>query len=291
MRLATALLAAHAAATLFALAGLLVALPHPEWWAHSPAATAVFAFGMRYGGALHIALGAAAMAAFGGAVLGRHRTAIFAVAALAISLASELAGTRTGLPFGRYAYTDLLGPKVLDLVPIAIPLSWFSVGLAAWLLALYATQRRGVRHVGLGVAGGAWLLVVWDLVLDPAMAHDALPVRFWVWQRSGSYFGMPLQNFAGWWLTGAAFMAVSRAAWGGEPDLRRMPVWFPLLLYAINLAFAVALSVSVGLWQPPLLALALGVLPLLLVLRGARCAPLPQAGLARLGGVRSGDAR
>jgi putative membrane protein len=216
------------------------------------------------------------MLAFGGAVLGWRRTAIFAVASLAISLASELLGTRTGLPFGAYEYTDLLGPKVLGRVPVAIPLSWFAVGLASYLLALRAAQRLAPRAgAWLAVGIGAWLLLVWDLVLDPAMAHESLPVKFWVWHRSGPYFGMPLQNFVGWGLTGAVFMAASRAAWGDQPDPARVPAAFPLAMYALNLAFAVALSISVGLWIPPLLAAALGLVPLLWTLAAPSTDPLP----------------
>ncbi len=291
MRSALALLAVHAALTVFSLAGLLIALPHPEWWAHHRAAVAVFAFGMTYGGALHIATGAAAMFAYGGYVLGWRRTAIFAGVAVTLSLASELLGTRTGLPFGSYAYTDLLGPKVLERVPVAIPLSWFAVGLACYLLALCAAQRRGWCRPWVAIAGGAWLLLAWDLVLDPAMAHDALPVRFWIWHRAGSYFGMPLQNVLGWGLTGAAFMAVSRALWRGAPDLRRLPLAVPLALYALNLAFATALSLAVGLWQPPLLALALGLAPLLVILRAPQAAvPRVTATVSALGPAGGSDA-
>ena len=40
----------------------------------------------------------------------------------AISLTSELLGTGTGLPFGEYSYTPLLGIKWFGLVPVVIPL-------------------------------------------------------------------------------------------------------------------------------------------------------------------------
>src|SRR5690606_41091833 len=62
---------------IFALGGLLIALPHPELWAGSAQAAKVFAFGMRHGGALHIVLGAAAMLAIGLRYLGAWRTLTF----------------------------------------------------------------------------------------------------------------------------------------------------------------------------------------------------------------------
>src|SRR3712207_4901114 len=113
MRLAWLLLIGHLAALVFGLAGLLVAPPHPEWWADDPNAVRVFEFGMEQGGATHIVLGAAAVFAFGWSALGWRRTLIFFVAATALSLGSELIGTGTGWPFGNYAYTSFLGAKVL----------------------------------------------------------------------------------------------------------------------------------------------------------------------------------
>ena len=40
-------------------------------------------------------------------------------------------------------------------------------------------------------------MTAWDLVMDPVMVHGG----HWVWDVEGSYHGIPLQNFWGWWLT------------------------------------------------------------------------------------------
>jgi putative membrane protein len=181
MRSAVTLLSAHALAVLFSVAGLLIALPNPQLWEHSVIATRIFSFGMQYAGSLHIFVGAAAMLAFGAATIGRRRTLVFFAAAVLISLACELLGTRTGWPFGAYEYTEHLGPKLFGLVPMSIPLSWFALGLASYLLAfrIVAALGRPLRAWAV-VALGAWFLTVWDLVLDPAMAHESLPVKFWI---------------------------------------------------------------------------------------------------------------
>ena len=121
MTLARFLLVAHAVALVFGLAGMLIALPHPELWASSPLGQQVFAFGMQYAGALHMLLGTAAMLAFRVAALGWWRTAIFFVAACGLSLSAELIGTSIGYPFGNYEYTAALGAKVLGRVPFSIP--------------------------------------------------------------------------------------------------------------------------------------------------------------------------
>jgi putative membrane protein len=76
-----------------------------------------------------------AMLSFGFWRLGVRRTLIFVVASTASSAAAELTGTKTGWPFGGYEYTSFLGAKLLGSVPFAIPLSWFSMGFASFMLA------------------------------------------------------------------------------------------------------------------------------------------------------------
>ena len=131
MRFARTLLLGHATALVFGLAGMLIALPHPELWSASSLGQQAFAFGMQYAGPLHMVLGAAAMLAFGGAVLGWRRTLLFFGLACGLSLASELIGTGTGYPFGNYEYTSGLGYKVLGRVPFGV-----GDGIAGFSLSL-----------------------------------------------------------------------------------------------------------------------------------------------------------
>lgn len=261
-RVVHGLVVAHIAALAFGLGGLLIALPNPELWAGKRYAADVYDFGMQYGGALHIILGAAAMLAFGGRAIGWRRTLIFFVATIVLSLSSELIGTGTGWPFGNYEYTEGLGYKVLGRVPFTIPLSWFYVGFAAYLLANRLLQGRAGRWQGLGaVIGGAYLLTVWDLVLDPAMAHEDLYVQFWTWFEQGAYFGMPVKNFIGWTVTALIFMGISRLLWRGDPDAATYGAGVPYVVFIVNMIFASALSLSVDLWEPVVLGVVLGVIP------------------------------
>jgi uncharacterized membrane protein len=288
MKAAKVLLAAHLAALLFGLGGLLLVIPNLGLYAGNPAAMRVYAFGMTYAGSLHIVLGAAAMFAFGVAALGWRRTTLFFGFAVPISLVSELLGTTTGYPFGNYAYTDFLGYKVAGHVPFSIPLSWFYVGFACYLLGIAVARRFGLAPVwAWGLAGGAWLLTVWDLVLDPAMAHESLAVKFWEWSSTGPYFGMPVINFVGWTATAVVYMGLARLAWDADPDPARegIPLWFPFAVYVANTAFASALSLSVGLWIPVVLALVLGVVPAALAL------DLPRRRAAAEGALRPAPSR
>ncbi|HWE61371.1 MAG TPA: carotenoid biosynthesis protein [Chloroflexota bacterium] len=277
--------AGHLLALTFGLAGILIAMPHPELWAGHPALVTVYTFGIQHGGATHIIFGAGTMALFGIYTIGWRRTLIFVAAGTLIPLCAELLGTATGWPFGGYSYTGYLGTRIAGRVPYSVPLSWFYMGFASYLLALTILSARERRaRPWQSILLGAWLLTAWDLVLDPAMASAQLQahtgLQFWIWHEHGAYFGMPIRNLAGWLGTGILFMTVSRLLWRVEPDPRRIPIWLPLGVYGANLIWAVALACSVGLWQAALLAIALGMVPASLAWRALKGGPDPRQAFA-----------
>lgn len=126
----------------------------------------------------------------------------YLVAAMGIGLAAEVIGTRTRIPFGDYAYSDLLGPTVLG-VPVVIPLAWAMMAYPCLLAA-----RRLSRSPVLVPLLGAWLLATWDLFLDPQMVGEG----YWVWNIGEPALpgvaGIPLQNYAGWLLVSLLMMLV-----------------------------------------------------------------------------------
>lgn len=267
------LLIAHLVALVFGLVGLLIMLPNPDLWADDPRAVRIFDWSMEYAGSTHILFGAAAMFAFGVIAIGWRKTSIFFFVSYILSLGFELFGTSTGWPFGNYSYTDFLGWKVFDHVPYTIPFSWFYMGLAAYLMGSALVNRLGwSREAIWSVFFGALFLTAWDLVLDPAMAHESLRIKFWEWHQTGAYFGMPLKNLAGWSLTGLVFIAVARFLWGEGVRMTRLPV-VPFIVYVANMLFAMVISAEVGLWWPIVFATVVGVLPAALLLREKETAP------------------
>lgn len=259
---------AHLVSMAFGLFGLVVFPRVPgflENLAQSPQAMTIYEFGMSKGGALYIVLGAIAVAIYGVQTLGAKRLAQFLVPAFVLSLFSELLGTSTGFPFGVYSYTELLGWKVADKVPVVIPMSWFYMGLVCYLLARAAfSEARGLLATVGPLLLGAWLLTAWDLVLDPAMA--VADPKFWVWGQSGPFFGMPLQNFAGWFGTGVLFMSVARWLWKATPAVpSRSQLTIPMVIYVGNIVFASIMSIGAGLYIPVVLGVILGFLPVVLI--------------------------
>jgi len=264
--IAWALVVLHGLALALGLFGLLVALPHPQLFAGNAAALAFYAHAMNGTGGTAIFFGAAAMLAFGVQRLGLRRTLLFFVAATVISATAELTGTKTGWPFGGYEYTSFLGPKLLGRVPAAIPLSWFYMGFASLLLADTIVAGRLAASIVLGT----WLLVSWDLVLDPSMAAPNLQyIHFWIWHETGPYFGMPLRNLAGWFGTGLLFIAAGRGAWN-EARAPRVPPALPYTVYALNIVWSMILSVAAGMWPTAVAAIVVSLLPAALAFRVAR---------------------
>lgn len=113
----------------------------------------------------------------------------------------EGVGSRRGVPFGRYAYTDRLRPQIAG-VPAVVPVAWWAMALPAREAAVAALGPHASRPRR--IAAGAAALTAWDLFLDPQMVAEG----FWTWARRGRYRGIPTTNFLGWFATGLAVMAV-----------------------------------------------------------------------------------
>src|SRR6185295_12130246 len=125
--------------------------------------------------------------------------------------------------FGLYHYTGVTAGRELYVsnVPFFDPLSftflaYASLGLAGLLLGLPGDGIRpgavsATGHARLRVAGMAGLLMMWlDLVIDPlAVRGDRWFLgRIFYYPDPGRYFGVPVANFVGWVVLGAAI------AWG-----------------------------------------------------------------------------
>ncbi|MDA0865887.1 MAG: carotenoid biosynthesis protein [Cyanobacteria bacterium] len=261
----------HVLSMAFGLAGLLVVMPHPELLEPIPAGPMLYTWSLAGGGVAYILMGTVAVALYAYRTLGRYGLLTFLIPALTISLGAELLGTSTGFPFGDYSYLNGLGYKVSGLVPFTIPLSWFYLGISAYLLArgcLLKNAPTWGRQMG-AIAIGALLLMSWDFVLDPAMSQTAMP--FWYWHTPGAFFGMPYQNFLGWFGTGAIFMTVAALLWRQKSIgvLNRQQLTVPLIIYLANFVFAMVMSLAGQMLVPVLLGLLVGATPALICWRAA----------------------
>jgi putative membrane protein len=144
--------------------------------------------------------------------------------------AVEALGVATGFPFGDYAYSGALGPRLLG-VPLVIPLAWTWMAYPAWRAAARLTTEPSrarpsdasagsgvtaaepsparpsdasagsgvtaanqVAHVLLAAVG----LAAWDLFLDPQMVAE----HYWTWRDPSPALpgvpDVPIANYLGW---------------------------------------------------------------------------------------------
>lgn len=175
-------------------------------------------------------------------VLGWQRALTMFACAAVIGFVFEFVGVTTGLIYGHYYYTDVLGPKILNTVPVVIPIAYFMSVYPCYLASNLLIRGQPIISYTTfwGVIGASLftglLVTGWDLIMDPLMVAE---VRAWVWVDGGPYFGVPFQNFFGWiWATGT-IMVVYRLL---EPRLRlqslgRVTRWImaiPLFTFGLN---------------------------------------------------------
>ncbi|MEP6986390.1 MAG: carotenoid biosynthesis protein [Chloroflexota bacterium] len=131
---------------------------------------------------------------------------VFAAVTLVVSNIFENLSVLTGVPFGHYYYTDVLGFK-LFLVPLLIGPAYLGTGYLAWTIARVisgTTDSRFPGHLTFTVPLlAAFMMVSWDLSFDPIYSTI---YHAWIWLDGGSYFGVPFSNFLGWLLTTFVFL-------------------------------------------------------------------------------------
>ena len=132
--------------------------------------------------------------------IGWTRLLVFFVIAFIVSWGYESLSIKTGFPFGHYHYTDKLGPKLGD-VPLLIMPAYYAICYVSWHLAhivldKFDSHADRLQTWAVPVLAG-FIMVMWDMSMDPARSTLA---EAWIWHDGGSYFGVPFENFMGWFL-------------------------------------------------------------------------------------------
>lgn len=128
----------------------------------------------------------------------------------ALGFAAEVVGVASGRPFGRYSYSDKLGPRIAG-VPLLAAAAWSMMARPAWVAAGWISPRP-VTRAPLAAAA----LTAWDVYLDPRMVSEG----YWTWPAGGRYEGVPATNFAGWLIVGLGVFTAMAALDGGPPEPR-----------------------------------------------------------------------
>jgi putative membrane protein len=169
---------------------------------------------------------------------------VFMVLSLGSATLFESLSLRTGFPFGHYYFTGVMGPKVFQL-PVLLALAYVGMGYLSWIVSLlilgYQDRPLQGRRIVLLPLIASFVMVAWDLSMDPVWTNL---YRAWVWRDGGSYFGVPVSNFLGWYLTVYLFYQAfaldlrRRAVLPLPPEYWRLPVLFYGVSAAGNLLIA-----------------------------------------------------
>jgi len=141
------------------------------------------------------------------------RALLAALIVIVLSYLVETLGVTSGFPFGAYHYTDKLFPHLPGAVPLAVMFAWLLIvfGAIGWV------KRRTPAKRGIDVGAallGAVLATLLDLAIEPVAAHV---VYYWQWLEPGplSYYGVPLANFAAWFMVSFVLLLIVAAVMGG----------------------------------------------------------------------------
>nr|WP_290667972.1 carotenoid biosynthesis protein [Ardenticatena sp.] len=173
------------------------------------------------------------------AIEGGKRALLFALIAVGIGFLAEWVGVQTGWPFGAYTYSNRMGGQVLGVSPF-VPPAWFMMGYVAWRLGEWLA---GNAHRRWHLLLAAWSMTAWDLLIDPIMVNQ----RHWTWLEPGAYFGIPVQNFVGWFFTAGLIYTLYTFIARPARQASASRVRLPLLVYTATWLFDTLIAWEAGL--------------------------------------------
>jgi putative membrane protein len=126
---------------------------------------------------------------------------IFAAICTVVGNTTENLSIATGFPFGRYEFLELMGPKLFH-VPVLLGLAYVGMAYVSWTLARimlgnHAAPVSRAQVLTLPLVA-SFVMVAWDLAQDPVWGTI---LHAWKWRDGGPWFGVPVSNFFGWYLT------------------------------------------------------------------------------------------
>jgi len=205
--------------------------------------------------------------------IGWKRTAIFTALAYLVAFVCEYNSSHgdSGIPFGVYRYIEatrdrelwIAGVPFMDSLSFTF-LSYISYEYASLLLSpivvsrarIAVVRQSSVRHSFRAAALAGFLMMYLDIIIDPV----TLQGRRWFlgeiyyYPHGGSYFGVTIANFLGWFIVCSlivvVFIAIEKLMHvsGAEAPVWRYPFQdlAPVALYYGVLAFNLWVTFRIG---------------------------------------------
>jgi uncharacterized membrane protein len=165
-----------------------------------------------FAGSLWTYIGFAFVLIHSSIVLSKKRTMILFIISMVIGLFFELVGVKYGWLFGTYHYNlnASSSPFIFGLVPYLTVVSWaviiyMSYSITNIFLTGFKFRKTDLNKLKpvhlipfiilLSVIDGL-IATNLDMILDPVTISQQIPG--WFWTFGGTYFGIPISNFIGW---------------------------------------------------------------------------------------------
>lgn len=172
---------------------------------------------------------------------GLKKLLVFFVITWVVSNTFEALSVYMGFPFGFYHYTSVIPGPTLFKVPLLIMPTYFGMGYLAFMLSHIFNNQFGKKIQGIKVflipVIGTFIMVMWDLVIDPIATNVQ---NAWVWKEPGTYFGVPMSNYFGWFFVVFIFLQlftiyISKVDKSSEQKSRSRMFWVPAIaIYGIQ---------------------------------------------------------
>lgn len=157
----------------------------------------------------------------------KHSSVVFVtVMIFVLSFLTELIGVKTGIPFGRYEYSQTLSPLLFG-VPIAITFAWFVLSVNSYLLARYFFGKSARIYA---VVSAAFLVLGIDMLLEPFASHVN---GYWIWENGR----IPFHNYVSWFMLGFVFsFLIDRfTRWSDEVFSGKQIIVIPSIVLLVNI--------------------------------------------------------
>ena len=222
---------------------------------------------------------------------GFKRTLLFGTLGYLIAWLSELSSIHNGFPYGYYHYLENTKDKELWVlgVPLMDSISYVFLAYASYSLSLliisplcrskrtlYVLETMKIRGSLYARFLGAILFVYLDIIIDPvALRGDRWFLgQIYAYPGAGVYFGVPLSNYCGWFVTGFfmlyAFQRIDSCLYGTNvPDRHGYQYpWRYLVgpaLYCVVLVFNISVTFLISEQMLGWVGIFIILLPLMLV--------------------------
>lgn len=206
-------------------------------------------------------------------LLGARAAGRFVLIALCLGWFAEQMGASRGWFFGDYHYTDVLGWRLGE-VPMVIPLMWFSLTYAGYVIANLIVWRNAIDDsprlsdaLTLSFVA-AMIVTAFDLGADP---YFVFTLKAWIMVKTdGGWFGETIQGFVGWVVVAFVIIVAFRCSVRWQPPQRvrefsKRHALVPLGIYGAFMVFQMVMGSPIEIRV--IAAFAMGI-PLLCAIAG-----------------------